>query len=763
MVIASPARVLWLGVCVVAYLTIAVWQAAPEDLTTKLAIVAGPLVLLSGTWLARPPLVGFDPVDFRARAAARVVAIGAAIAVTAELGPSRPSFEIARSAGLATAGIAAVVALGFVSSPGGIAARVPSVRRDAPILIFLTWFIVGGLIFARTLAPELDPRGLVLDYASIAGSVATIGTTVVAAHRLYSERRFELGIAERASASLWLSVICLAIGVVAALMEAAKPERSLPAAALLSAIVVTTCVIVREPAHVARAMRLASAATLLGTPLMSVAVVVAFQSPSHAGLVLFVATALAVAAGLSAPRVAQALAPERGRRLDLLARALAAAKAPDPRQAVISALARIRDAIGVEAGKAAVYRFASGDRIIVDRADYPHFEPAPVPHGLVQLLEREPERVASVTALRSVEVHRPEVRPMLTWLDERQASAVALIMDNEVATGMLLWPRAGHERPLSYEDATALSSLAAHLGAATGAEAQLYRSQARELEAERARADASVAVRSLEQELGRHVTERRREIEALARRAKSCAYGPAAATAVLEVERHGAAARPFALVTSPGIDALAWVALAHLASPVKDGVLTAIDAALPSERALARWTDEAASPFALSQNGTLVVFAPHRLPSETQRYLASSLEEERAFIAVLPLATDTLVRAGQLEPALASRLGERSVVLPPLGDRSEDLRALALFELSRIGLATRGEPRGLSLEAQERLFLHDWPGNDAELTAVMWRAALATEGPVVTLAAVEAALGKSLAPVRPSVPAEPAHTPRVRP
>jgi transcriptional regulator of acetoin/glycerol metabolism len=60
------------------------------------------------------------------------------------------------------------------------------------------------------------------------------------------------------------------------------------------------------------------------------------------------------------------------------------------------------------------------------------------------------------------------------------------------------------------------------------------------------------------------------------------------------------------------------------------------------------------------------------------------------------------------------------------------LRALALHELTRIGLRLRGEGYGLSLEGQAMLNEHDWPGNDAELSAVLLRAALATDGNVVS-------------------------------
>jgi DNA-binding NtrC family response regulator len=58
--------------------------------------------------------------------------------------------------------------------------------------------------------------------------------------------------------------------------------------------------------------------------------------------------------------------------------------------------------------------------------------------------------------------------------------------------------------------------------------------------------------------------------------------------------------------------------------------------------------------------------------------------------------------------------------------RSEDLRALVLDRLARLGLKLRGHPFGVDSGALGRLIEHTWPGNDLELDDVMARATLAT-------------------------------------
>ncbi len=80
---------------------------------------------------------------------------------------------------------------------------------------------------------------------------------------------------------------------------------------------------------------------------------------------------------------------------------------------------------------------------------------------------------------------------------------------------------------------------------------------------------------------------------------------------------------------------------------------------------------------------------------------------------------------------LADRLGDRAVALPTLADRAEDIRALALEHLGRIGVRLQSRPLGLDSHALAALLEHTWPGNEAELQATLLRASLITEGEVI--------------------------------
>jgi DNA-binding NtrC family response regulator len=202
---------------------------------------------------------------------------------------------------------------------------------------------------------------------------------------------------------------------------------------------------------------------------------------------------------------------------------------------------------------------------------------------------------------------------------------------------------------------------------------------------------------------------------------------------VEQLERLGEAGRPIALLSAPGVDAVAWAALAHLASPRRAGPLAVVDGCSPAMHDLAHWRDAEVSPLVAAAGGSLVIIDAHALPVDVQSYLGAALPEDGGIIVSLPATVDTLAASGRLSERLADRLGDRTVALPTLESRSEDLRALSLEHLARIGVRLGRQPLGLAPRALATLLEHTWPGNDAELYATLLRAALVTEGDVIGL------------------------------
>ncbi len=740
------ARAFWVAQALVLYVGSAHLRAEPGAVRSWLGLVLGPLGLAVAWSRASSPALGPDWIDARARSAARLVAAGVALTLVSSLAPASPGFVVAKVLGLGLASIGAPLAIARIAALGG-RARPLEHRRDAAVATAVLWIGAFGLAGWRSLSGDAGPEPLVVDYAVVTASLGSLGIGMVASWRVFAGRRFELGVPERAAAALWLGVVCLALGTLASLMEVAAPEQIVPLVALVAAVAGAASAVSQKPALVARVLRLTASATMLATPLMSVAVVAAYKAPTHAGLIVFVVTAFAVAVGMLAPRIAERMAPERGRWLRVLERAILAAKAPEPRQAVMLALVAVRDGLGADEGPAAFYRFASSDRWTIDRAGYLHVEMGEVPNAFVERLLGEPERIVSVEVLRALEVRHSEVRAWIVWLDSRHAGAAALVLDDDMPVGMLLWPAAGRVTPLEYEEVLALRKLADHLGVAAGAEARLDRSRERQLEFERTREEAVHEVRELRDQLAREAGRHRVMAAFHADRARVGAYGAASQMALTAAESLGARDEPLVVLQRPGGDALSWAAIAHLASPRGGSLLLVIDGARREEHILERWTDPARSPLELGRGGTVVILDAQALPRHVQRTIGTSRRANTGVIAVLPAAPSELLASGVIDPHFAALFEERLLAPPTLEERGEDLRSIAMNELARLGSRLRGKAFGLSLEALRRLGEHDWPGNEAELASVVLRAALVEDGDVVGEASILSVLNATADPV----------------
>ncbi|HEX2095009.1 MAG TPA: sigma-54 dependent transcriptional regulator [Longimicrobiaceae bacterium] len=87
-----------------------------------------------------------------------------------------------------------------------------------------------------------------------------------------------------------------------------------------------------------------------------------------------------------------------------------------------------------------------------------------------------------------------------------------------------------------------------------------------------------------------------------------------------------------------------------------------------------------------------------------------------------------LVEAGEFREDLFYRLAVVRLHLPPLRERTGDLRLLALHYAARFARAYGTALRAVSPAALERLEAHSWPGNVRELRNVLERAVLLAPG-----------------------------------
>lgn len=149
--------------------------------------------------------------------------------------------------------------------------------------------------------------------------------------------------------------------------------------------------------------------------------------------------------------------------------------------------------------------------------------------------------------------------------------------------------------------------------------------------------------------------------------------------------------------------------------------------------------------FEQANGGTILLDEIGELPLDLQAWLLRVLEtgevrplgarETRAsdvrVIAATNVDLEEAVRLGRFRADLYYRLAVLTIEAPPLRDRLEDLRALALHLIAGLGLEPTYE---LSPQAVQALALHSWPGNVRELRAVLLRAIASADGRVLDAA-----------------------------
>jgi DNA-binding NtrC family response regulator len=105
-----------------------------------------------------------------------------------------------------------------------------------------------------------------------------------------------------------------------------------------------------------------------------------------------------------------------------------------------------------------------------------------------------------------------------------------------------------------------------------------------------------------------------------------------------------------------------------------------------------------------------------------------------------------MMKAGQFREDLFYRLNVIPVELPPLRERSSDVRALVLRFLDKANASHGTSVTTVSPEAMELLVRHGWPGNVRQLESVVERAVLLCEGNLVTPADLPSEVRLNTAP-----------------
>jgi len=243
----------------------------------------------------------------------------------------------------------------------------------------------------------------------------------------------------------------------------------------------------------------------------------------------------------------------------------------------------------------------------------------------------------------------------------------------------------------------------------------------------------------------RYRQERRKHRERLAGRydLRGLVYGSTAMERVVELACQVARADAPVLITGPNGAGKELIAgIVHANSAVKDGPFVAINCgALPNELVEAELFGAEAGAytganrlregrFELAHGGTLFLDEIGNLPLASQVKLLRVLETgeferlgssrtRRVKVRLLSATNAKLagmIASGTFREDLYYRLNVIEIVLPPLGERQDDILPLTEHFL---GAAAR-----LSDEAREALLAYPWPGNVRELKNVLERARL---------------------------------------
>ena len=90
------------------------------------------------------------------------------------------------------------------------------------------------------------------------------------------------------------------------------------------------------------------------------------------------------------------------------------------------------------------------------------------------------------------------------------------------------------------------------------------------------------------------------------------------------------------------------------------------------------------------------------------------------------------VARGAFREDLFYRLQVFEIGLPPLRERRDDILLMSEAFLEEIGKSVSRPPAGLTRDARETLLRHDWPGNVRELRNALERAAIVSEGGLIS-------------------------------
>ena len=704
---------------------------------------------------------GTEPVAARLRL---WTAAGLSITIAAAALTTRPAWAaLACELGTLFAMIAALRSIDLIEGDVGLAPKATEAAAPpgfGPRAIYRAG--IGAVALAWAAAVLTDGLAFFGGAPSDSGPFVATGAGVIALFALGATallisgaRRLELEVRPRALVCAGAAGVGFVLAVVFAFSSTMPTDAAVALGGTIASALIVRLARTRDTLDLARRGRRTLTLVLFGGPVAALAAIAVEGRLPGAGGTALVLAVIALLVGAASPKLEEPFLPVKGIMLQALGEARETSREREARAAMAHALVRIREACAVGLGPTAapspeLWLLHPTRVLTVNAAGYLQERSAELPAGIFEIALGEPYATLRTSVLRALEVRRADLRPLLAWLDQRDAIFATVIAESDDPDGLLVVPAGARTEELTLEEIRAAKLLADAFVAVSQATSARERHLGRERELKQridALDDEAARLRhTIDLEVGRHALAATR----LARPATVGIYSAASRMAYDALERRIAQDAPTVIVARSGIDPVPYVARAHLSGPRKNGPLVVVEGTSSREHDVDRWTDERTSPLALADRGLLFLVDGAALPREVQVLVARAVVERRppwerasaldiavALSATQPL--DELIAAARLAPELAARFDEHEpIVLPGLRERPEDLHSIVADRLAREGLRVHGRPVGIDAAAFARLVEYSFEGEDAELASIVTRLVARVQGDVVRAADVDA-------------------------
>lgn len=675
------------------------------------------------------------------------VTTGLSVAIaTAALATRAPWAALARELAAWLAMTAAVRAVTTIDGEVGLAAKAseatagslsqPVIARGAAAALAVVWApaVILDLV-AVFRGPGGGATALVVSTVCAVLALVVLGAAALTVARV---RRLELALTPRAHACAGACGAGLLVAGAFAFGGVADVDAAVALGGAIASALVVRLARTENALLLAQRGRRALTLLIFGGPVAALAAIAVEGRMSSAGGVALVLALVALLVGAISSKLEEPLLPVKGIMLEALADARSAAREREAREAMAYALVRIREACATGLGPTAapspeLWLLHPLRVLTVNAAGYLQERNAELPEGIFDVALGEPHATLRTAVLRALEVRRPDLRPILAWLEHRDALFATVIAEQKEPDGLLVVPAGAREEPLTLEEARAAKVLADAFVAVSQATSARVRHLARERELKDRIDDLDDETARLKHALDLDASRNVLASTRLARPATVGIYAASSRMAYEALERRVAQEAPVVVVARAGIDPVPYVARAHLAGPRKSGPFVVVDGTSSREHDLERWQSERTSPLALADRGLLFLVDGAALPRDVQVLLARAVAERRppwerataldfAIALSATKAPAELVEAGRLAPELAARFeATEAIRLPGLAERPEDLRSIVADRLAREGLRVTGKPVGIDAGAYARLVEHPFDGEDAELASLVTR------------------------------------------